>query len=265
MTGTGGVRLGIVSPVVTAVPGAHDPWEETAGIEDLAVVAAAAEALGYEHLTCSEHVAVPTATARERGGTYWDPLATFGYLAARTARIRFVTQVLVLGYHHPLAIAKRYGTLDVVSGGRVVLGVGVGSLEAEFDLLGAAYDDRGARADEALLALRSSLGQAEPRHHGNHYAYGGWVVEPHAVQPRVPLWVGGRTMRSLRRAVTLGDGWVPSGSRRSGCRRCSPRSTHGRASRWCCHRLDPWTRPRTPSAARTRCASWTMPGPPWWA
>ena len=211
MTGAGPVRLGIVSPVVTAVPGVHGAWEGTAGIEDLAVIAAAADELGFEHLTCSEHVAVPTAIARERGGTYWDPLATFGYLAARTTRIRFVTQVLVLGYHHPLEIAKRYGTLDVVSGGRVVLGVGVGSLEEEFDLLGAPYDDRGSRADEALRALRSSLGLAQPSHHGDHYSYEGWVVEPHALQPRVPLWVGGRTMRSLRRAVTLGDGWVPFG------------------------------------------------------
>ncbi|OAP25318.1 MULTISPECIES: LLM class flavin-dependent oxidoreductase [Amycolatopsis] len=68
---------------------------------------------------------------------YWDPFATFGFLAACTSRIRLVTQVLVLGYHHPLEIAKRYGTLDAVSGGRLVLGPGAGSLREEFDLLGA--------------------------------------------------------------------------------------------------------------------------------
>ncbi|GAB2868260.1 LLM class F420-dependent oxidoreductase [Nocardioides pacificus] len=205
------MRLGIVSPVVTAVPGAHAAWERTADIEELAVVAEAADRLGFDHLTCSEHVAVPTEIAEQRGGTYWDPLATFGYLAARTSRIRLATQVLVLGYHHPLEIAKRYGTLDRITGGRLVLGLGVGSLEEEFALLGADFEGRGARADDAMAALRASLSQRLPEHHGTHYDFSGLVVEPHAVQDRVPLWVGGRTARSLRRATTYGDGWVPFG------------------------------------------------------
>ncbi|MFI6862219.1 LLM class F420-dependent oxidoreductase [Streptomyces sp. NPDC050421] len=205
------MRLGINSPVVTAVPGVHSPWERTAGIEELGAVAEAADRLGFDHLTCSEHVAVPVDIAGQRGGTYWDPLSTFGYLAARTTRIRFATQVLVLGYHHPLEIAKRYGTLDRISGGRVVLGLGVGSLEEEFRLLGAAFEGRGAIADDALAALRASLSRREPAYHGEHFDYGGLVVEPHAVQDRVPLWIGGRTPRSLRRAVAYGDGWVPFG------------------------------------------------------
>ncbi|MER6893154.1 LLM class flavin-dependent oxidoreductase, partial [Amycolatopsis sp. NPDC000740] len=125
--------IGLVSPVVTRLPGDPNAWEDTAGIEDLARIAETADRLGFDHLTCSEHVAVPVAVAEQRGSTYWDPLATFGFLAARTSRIRLVTQVLVLGYHHPLEIAKRYGTLDTVSGGRLVLGLGVGSLREEFD------------------------------------------------------------------------------------------------------------------------------------
>ncbi|NKY43734.1 TIGR03619 family F420-dependent LLM class oxidoreductase [Nocardia cerradoensis] len=205
------MRIGIVSPVVTRVPGAHSEWEVTAGIAELARVAEHADALGFAHLTCSEHVAVPVDVAAQRGGTYWDPLATFGYLAARTERIRFVTQVLVLGYHHPLEIAKRYGTLDAVTGGRMTLGVGVGSLEAEFDLLGAAFAGRGARADDALRALRSALSVPLPWYQGPHYSFGDVLVEPHALQATVPLWVGGRSMRSLRRAAALGDGWVPFG------------------------------------------------------
>ncbi|MFE7624790.1 TIGR03619 family F420-dependent LLM class oxidoreductase [Streptomyces sp. NPDC057509] len=205
------MRLGINSPVVTAVPGVHSPWERAAGIEELGTVAEAADRLGFHHLTCSEHVAVPADIAQQRGGTYWDPLSTFGHLAARTSRIRFATQVLVLGYHHPLEIAKRYGTLDRVSGGRVVLGLGVGSLEEEFRLLGAAFEGRGALADDALAALRASLSRREPAYHGEHFDYAGLVVEPHAVQDRVPLWIGGRTPRSLRRALAHGDGWVPFG------------------------------------------------------
>lgn len=205
------MRLGIVTPVLTMLPGAHAGWEETAGIEEVARVAEAADRLGYDHLTCSEHVALPRADAEVRGGRYWDPLATFGYLAARTQRIRLTTFVLVLGYHHPLAIAKRYGTLDAVSGGRLVLGVGVGSLKEEFELLGAPFADRGERADDALRALRASLSQRLPQYDGTHYAFRDLVVEPCAVQERVPIWIGGRSLRSLRRAVTLADGWCPFG------------------------------------------------------
>ncbi|HET6965782.1 MAG TPA: LLM class F420-dependent oxidoreductase [Acidimicrobiales bacterium] len=205
------MRLGIVTPVLTMLPGAHAGWEETAGIEEVVRVAEAADRLGYDHLTCSEHVALPRADAEVRGGRYWDPLATFGYLAARTQRIRLATFVLVLGYHHPLAIAKRYGTLDAVSGGRLVLGVGVGSLKEEFGLLGAPFADRGERADDALRALRASLSQRLPEYDGTHYAFRDMVVEPCAVQERVPIWIGGRSLRSLRRAATLADGWCPFG------------------------------------------------------
>jgi len=210
---SGRLRLGIVTPVVTRLPDAHAHWEERAGIREIAALVRTAENLGYSFCTCSEHVAVPVDVARVRGGTYWDPLAVFGYLAAQTTTIELATFVLVLGYHHPLAIAKRYGTLDVVSNGRLVLGVGAGSLEEEFELLGASFTDRGARADDAMRALRSSLSSPRPEYHGTHYDFDGFLVEPHAVRPHVPLWVGGRTARSLRRAVELGDAWAPFGLR----------------------------------------------------
>ncbi len=125
-----------MTPVVTLNPRAHNAWEESAGLDELVAVAEAADRLGYHHLTCSEHVAIPVAAATTRGGRYWDPLATLGFLAARTDRVRLATHVLVLGYHHPLALVKRYGTLDVVSGGRLILGVGVGSLEGRVRIAG---------------------------------------------------------------------------------------------------------------------------------
>lgn len=203
------MRLGLVTPVLTLLPKAHARWEREAGWEDVVAIARAADRLGYDHLTCSEHVAIPTEIATARGGRYFDPLATLGYLAAETERIRLATYVLVLGYHHPLEVAKRYGTLDVVSGGRVVLGVGVGSLEEEFDLLGAPFADRGERADESLAAIRAAWGRSEPTFAGAHVAYDGLVVDPPAPRTEVPIWVGGRTERSLRRALALGDGWAP--------------------------------------------------------
>ncbi|BBY18286.1 LLM class F420-dependent oxidoreductase [Mycolicibacterium litorale] len=207
------MRIGVSTPVVVQVPGVAAEWEREAGIDELRSIAQTADALGFDYLTCSEHVAVPAADAAARGAVYWDPLATFGFLAASTSRIRLATSVIVLGYHHPLEIAKRYGTLDRVSGGRLTLGVGVGSLAAEFELLGAEFDDRGRRADDALRALRTSLSTNRPAYDGEFYRYDSVVVEPCAVQPRVPIWVGGRTRRSLRRAVELADGWMPFGLR----------------------------------------------------
>jgi probable F420-dependent oxidoreductase len=206
-----GMYIGITSPIVIGHPTVRAPWEHDAGIAELARIAETADRLGYHHLTCSEHVAVPAHVAEERGGVYWDPLATFGYLAARTSRIRLNTRVLVLGYHHPLEIAKRYGTLDTVSAGRLVLGFGVGSLREEFELLDAPFADRGVRADEALAALRACMSDTRPEFHGKYYDFADVHVEPAAVQQRVPFWIGGRTARSLRRAVELGDGWLPFG------------------------------------------------------
>ncbi|MGO9385957.1 MAG: LLM class F420-dependent oxidoreductase [Mycobacterium sp.] len=209
------MQLGIVSPVLIQHPASTSPWEATAGIHELSQIAATADRLGFHHLTCSEHVAIPVDVAKERGGTYWDPLATLGFLAAQTTQILLATHVLVLGYHHPLEIAKRYGTLDLVSDGRLVLGLGVGTLKEEFELINAPFDDRGARADDALAALRASLSNPEPEYHGKFYDFADFVVQPHAVQDRVPIWIGGKTGRSLRRAIAYGDGWVPFGLRLS--------------------------------------------------
>lgn len=205
------LRLGILTPVLTLISGSHAGWEQDGTIDDVARIAHAAERLGYDHLTCSEHVAVPESAVAVRGGRYWDPLATFGFIAARTTSIRLLTDVLVLGYHHPLEIAKRYGTLDRVSAGRVVLGLGVGSLQEEFALLGADFADRGPRADDHLRALRAAMSQSVPAYDGPYFRFEGMVIDPCAVQAHVPFWIGGRTPRSLRRAVELGDGWCPFG------------------------------------------------------
>jgi probable F420-dependent oxidoreductase len=205
------VRIGLSTPVVMRLPGATSDWERDGDIDAITRIAETADGLGFDYLTCPEHVIVPADSAAQRGSTYWDPLATLGFLAGRTSHIRLVTAVLVLGYHHPLEIAKRYGTLDRVSGGRLVLGVGVGSLAEEFELLGAAWDDRGPRADDAIRALRASLSTNTPSYAGEYYRYDSVIVDPCAVQPHVPIWVGGRTRRSLRRATTLADGWIPFG------------------------------------------------------
>jgi probable F420-dependent oxidoreductase len=205
------MRIGLSTPMVMQLPGLSSAWERDAGVDDLARIARTADELEFDHLTCAEHTVVPLSESAGRGLTYWDPLSTLGFLAALTTRIRLTTSVVVLGYHHPLEIAKRYGTLDRLSGGRLVLGVGVGSLAEEFELLGAVFDGRGERADDAIGAIRASISTTRPSYQGSFYRFAGVALEPCAVQPRVPIWVGGRTLRSLRRAVELADGWMPFG------------------------------------------------------
>jgi probable F420-dependent oxidoreductase len=203
------MRFGLTTPVVTLPPRSHAPWEAEAGPHELRQIVQAADRLGFHHVTCSEHIGIPGAAVSARGRRYYDPLATLGYVAALTTRVRLATHVVVLPYHHPLAVAKRYGTLDRLSGGRVILGVGIGSLEEEFDLLGAAFADRGPRYEDALRALRAALEGERPAYEGPHYRFRDFVIDPPAVQRPVPIWIGGRSRRSLRRALLFADGWVP--------------------------------------------------------
>jgi probable F420-dependent oxidoreductase len=203
------MRIGIITPIVILLPRSHNEWEIDASVDDLVAVVTAADRLGYHHLTASEHIAVPVDVEARRGKRYWDLLATLSYLAAVTQSIRLATNMVVLPYHHPLEVVKHYGTLDRLSGGRLILGVGVGSLREEFELLGKGFDGRGARSDDALRAIRASWGRREPRYEGAHYSFGDVVVDPPGVQQHVPIWVGGRTSRSLRRALEHGDAWVP--------------------------------------------------------
>ncbi len=205
------MRFGLTTPVVTLTPRTHSAWEVEAGPAELRQIAQAADRLGYHHLTCSEHVGIPAPAAATRGSRYYDPASTLGWMAALTTSIRLVTHVIVLPYHHPLAVAKRYGTLDRLSGGRLILGIGVGSLREEFELLGADFDGRGPRYEDALRAVRSAFGGTHPSYRGTHYAFADFIVDPCAMQQPPPIWLGGRSARSLRRAVLYGDGWDPFG------------------------------------------------------
>lgn len=204
------LRMGLVTPVVHINPRFDPPaWESTGTIDDLVVIADQAEALGFDWVAASEHIAIPVSATDVRGPRYWDPIAALSYLAAHTRRISLLSHVAVLGYHHPLEIVKRWGTLDVISGGRVILGVGVGSLEPEFALLGHPFAGRGERADDALAAIRAAWGERVPHYQGPHYEFSDFVVEPSGLARPLEIWVGGRTRRSLRRAIAFGEGWIP--------------------------------------------------------
>lgn len=203
------MRFGLVTPVVILNPRVVNEWEHDASIDELTVIVEAADRLGYHHVTASNHIAIPHAASGRRGRRYWDPAVTLGFVAARTERLRLATFCLVLGYHHPLEIVKRYGTLDAASRGRLILGLGVGTLEEEFEMLGRTFEGRGEAADDAIRAIRAAWGVREPEYHGPHWDFADVTVDPAPAQDRVPIWIGGQSRRSLRRAVELGDGWVP--------------------------------------------------------
>lgn len=145
-----------------------------------------------------------------RGATYWDPSAPFGYMAAVTSRIKLATNALVLGYRHPLEIAKRYGTLDQVSRERFILGLGVGSLEEEFAFLEADFSGRGDRTDDGLLALRSSLGQRVPNYNGRtpRSASGRRSVCRSSGDAFLDRRANGKVSST---SDHVGDGWTPYG------------------------------------------------------
>ncbi|HXN61807.1 MAG TPA: LLM class flavin-dependent oxidoreductase, partial [Acidimicrobiales bacterium] len=161
------LALGIVTPGLHMNPRFDPPeWETTATVDDVVSIVQRAEELGYDWVSCSEHIAIPAAASTVRGGRYFDPFSTLGYFAAVTSRVGLLTHMVVLPYHHPLELLKRLGTLDVLSGGRVIAGVGVGSLQPEFEVLGHAFEGRGERADDAIRALRASWGQRVPSYDG---------------------------------------------------------------------------------------------------
>jgi probable F420-dependent oxidoreductase len=208
------MRYGMGMPVTTMVPGGSQPWEETATMDDVVAVAQVADRVGFAHLLTSHHIAVPSPEvdhyATTHGAHFWDPAVTWGFLGAHTRRIRFVTYAYVIGLAHPIELAKAFGTADLVTGGRVTLGFGVGNFEPEFALLGRDFADRGARADDALRMLRAITGKREVTYHGTHYDVDRYIISPHSVQSPMPMWIAGHSARALRRAVELGDGWMPT-------------------------------------------------------
>tara|TARA_B110000444_G_scaffold207201_1_gene201100 strand:- start:579 stop:1490 length:912 start_codon:yes stop_codon:yes gene_type:complete len=203
------LQIGLASPIVILLPHKKDGWEKDAGVDELREITLAAESLGYYSLTCSEHVGIPTEVAAVRGGRYYDPVATFSYMAAITQNIKFLTHIAVLPYHHPLEVAKRFGTMDKLSKGRLILGIGVGSLKEEFDLLGAEFELRGVSYSDSMKAVKASFGKRLPVYEGEFYKFDDFIIDPYADQKNLPLWLGGRTLRSLRRAIEDGDGWAP--------------------------------------------------------
>jgi probable F420-dependent oxidoreductase len=204
------MEYGIGLPIVQQVPTQAQGWEAGAGPAELLQIARAADQLGFAWITCSDHVAVPASYAPSMGATWYEPATTLAYLAAATQRVRLLSHVLVLPYRHPLLAAKMFATLDVLSGGRAVIGVGSGHLKPEFASLGVDHEQRAAISDEYLQALAAALEQEVSSFAGKFVRWRDMLVAPRPVQrPHPPIWVGGNTAAVARRAGRHGDGWVP--------------------------------------------------------
>ncbi|MDI3423722.1 LLM class F420-dependent oxidoreductase [Streptomyces luteolus] len=210
------LSYGIQLPIQSQSTLYAEPWEAEAGAADLAEIARTADRSGFAYIACCEHVAIPRRLAAAMSTIWYDPVATLSFLAGITENVRLLSHVAVVGLRHPLASAKQYATLDHLSGGRLVLGVGAGHVREEFEVLGADFEGRGAVLDETIDALRAALGEDEyPEHHGERYEFSGLGQLPRPAQERVPIWVGGSSVPAVRRAATRGDGWLPQGDRRT--------------------------------------------------
>ena len=174
-------------------------------------VAEHAEELGYESLWAGEHVVVPSPrvppSPMEPGEPILDPVVLLAHLAARTERLRLGTGVLVLPQRNPLVLAKQLATLDVLSRGRLEVGIGAGYLEPELTAIGVPMSERGSRTDEYLAAMRALWTQDAPAYEGRHVRFAAVDAHPRPVQRPLPVMVGGRTPAAHRRAARSADGW----------------------------------------------------------
>ncbi|RST16609.1 LLM class F420-dependent oxidoreductase [Streptomyces sp. WAC05374] len=209
------VSYGMQLPVQSQSALYAEPWEAAAGVEDLVEIARTADRGGFAYIAVCDHVAIPRRLAGAMSTVWYDPVATLAHLAAVTRRVRLLSHVAVVGLRHPLITAKAYATLDHLSGGRLILGVGAGHVREEFDALGADFRRRGALLDEVIDALRAALGRDEyPSFRGEFFSFADLGQRPRPAQARVPLWVGGSSPAAVRRAALRGDGWLPQGDPR---------------------------------------------------
>ena len=208
------MKFGMMMP--TLGPLASGPG----AMEAQLTIAQKAEALGFDSLWVPDHVVIPTTIKSrypynesgrfpmppEQG--FLEPIAALGFLAGVTKRVRLGTWVLVLPHRNPIVTAKMFASLDVLSGGRIMLGAGIGWMEEEITLLGAPFKKRSALSDEYLQAMKELWTNPDPQFEGQFVRFSGIKCEPKPVQKPLPVWIGGHSPRAMRRVAELGDGWV---------------------------------------------------------
>ena len=189
----------------------------------LLAFASRADELGFESIWSGDHIILPTAGTnqypytidgsfqRPADAPYHEMMTVLSFVAGATERVRIGSTVIILPYRDPVVQAKMFSSLDVLTNGRVICGVGVGWLEKEFDTLRVPYADRGPMSDECLEVMRCLWTEDEPEYHGRFFDFDGIQMYPKPVQkPHIPIWVGGHTGRALRRTAKYGDAWHPT-------------------------------------------------------
>ena len=179
-----------------------------------------AEELGFESVLVGDHIVLPTegtdqypytadgSFSRPVDEPFLETMTMLGFMAACSETIKLGSTVIILPYRNPVVQAKMFASLDVLSNGRMICGVGVGWLEKEFDILGVPYEDRGSMSDEFLEIFKILWSEPNPEFHGKFYNIDGIQFYPKPVQqPNLPIWVGGHTRRALRRTAKYGDCW----------------------------------------------------------
>jgi probable F420-dependent oxidoreductase len=183
----------------------YERWIGKAGLGDVARVV---EAAGFDAIAMSEHPYPDRQWLANGGHHAFDPFVSLSMMAAATERLRVVTYVMVAGYRSPYLAAKAAASLDLLSGGRLTLGMAAGYLRSEFEALGADFARRGALLDEAITAMRASWAGTD--HDGPAFGVRGHLALPGPAQPGgPPIWIGGNSGAARRRAATLGQGWMP--------------------------------------------------------
>jgi probable F420-dependent oxidoreductase len=208
----GRLVYGMQLPIQSQSTRYAEAWESGCGVDELTAIAQACDRAGFFYVAVCDHVAIPRPDDEVMSTEWWDTLTTLGYLAGVTERTNLLSHVYVLPYRHPLVVAKGFLTLDAVSRGRAVLGVGAGHVRGEFELLGVPFEDRGAALDESLAVVRAAFADEYPSHQGERWPVADAGQRPRPVRPGgIPVWVGGSSKRAMRRAAQDGDGWLPQG------------------------------------------------------
>lgn len=208
----GGWIYGIQLPIQTLTRALVDPWEDAASVRDLVTVAHKAESTGHTFAGVTDHIAIPDSDYTSTMTTTWyDTIATLGFLAAHTTTLRLMSGVWIAAYRHPLQTASAFGTLDHLSQGRIILGVGAGHVEGEFDALGIPFHERGAILDETLEALQGVYRDKYVSFQGKRYAYHQMGISPKPARGSLTTWIGGNSKAAWRRTGKYGDGYIPMG------------------------------------------------------
>jgi probable F420-dependent oxidoreductase len=199
---TGRLKVGVVLPT----------YRRLASPENIKRAAMLSESLGFDSVWVTDHVVVPSASVEAFGPAFYEGMAVMSYVAGITSRVQIGAAILIVPYRHPLVLAKMLATADQLSGGRLILGAGLGWLESESTLLGVPHGRRAAIADEALGAMRACWENDEPEFHGEIYDFAGFhfAPRPHGNR-RLPILIGGASTAALRRAARFGDGWIGDG------------------------------------------------------